>query len=328
MTAVTNEAFDLLNKYGISLKKELKSHSVINLTNSTEDLKISNALYTRLIDSIKNSQIKNIRLPKIMFGVELEFVGSKSPSDVLNFSVKMANLVGDRFLFTGEYTHNDGTLWILGRDGSVRFRDTTIENPFGYELSTPTLDLSNTEHLETLSKVIDLIKTYLHGEVNHTCGTHIHIGFKKSNIIKKSVFKLLSTYSTMEPRVFNTLVPTSRRRNKYCSTTLPYLMNKYQKLSSRFCKFTHNGKCQLLHFEVRQLEGTLDLATILNWAILQATILYDILSNNSDGDYLEQLSHMNAFDILFHYNFSNQLISFFINRIIRFKSKTIQLAID
>lgn len=65
--------------------------------------------------------------------------------------------------------------------------------------------------------------------------------------------------------------------------------NKYQKLSTRFCDFTYDGECSNLHFEFRQLEGTLDLKTILYWAELQTYVLYDLLDNIDDMSYVKSL---------------------------------------
>ena len=103
----------------------------------------------------------------------------------------------------------------------------------------------------------------------------------------------------MEKTVFDPIVPISRRRNKYCHPTKPWPRNKYQKLSSRFCEFSYDGKCNKLHFEFRQLEGTLDLQTILYWAELQTYILYDILNHIDSTQYVKNIMKMNIKIYLF-----------------------------
>ena len=235
----------------------------------------------------------------------------------------MCELLQDKYFYSGTYTHNDGISWILGRDGSINTSDSNLDNPFGCELSSPKLDLYNVSDIETVSTIIDYAKQYLHAHVNKSCGTHIHIGFKHSNIFRGSLCDLLTAYSFMEKTVFDPIVPTSRRRNKYCKQTQPMPCNKYQKLSTRFCDFTYDGECSNLHFEFRQLEGTLDLKTILYWAELQTYVLYDLLDNIDDMSYIKSLMKKNIFEILFHYNFNSSLINFFINRVIEFKSRTI-----
>jgi hypothetical protein len=319
---------ELLSLYGIELKKENKTSSTLRLLNKDSDSRISRGLYDRLLESLNNRSVSKVSLPKVTFGVELEFVGSKSPIHVSNFNTAMIDLFGSRYFYAGSYTHNNGNSWILGRDGSIKYNYSNISYPFGYELSSPKLDLFNKDDINTLAKVIDYIKTYLLGEINLTCGTHIHIGFDNSNsdIYRFSILDLLSAYSRMEKTTFDPIVPSSRRRNRYCKPTRPLLRNKYQKLSSRFCEFSYDGESSVLHFEVRQLEGTLDLDTILYWAKLQSFVLYDLLSHINDPSYIEDLSNRNIFDILFRYDLDPDIVNFFIDRVIEFKSRSIQLS--
>lgn len=324
MPNLNQENADLLALYGITLKKELKASAVLQLKNKDTDSKISRVLYDKLITAIKEQTPHYIKLPNITFGVEFEFVGSKLPENVSDFNTSMYKLLKEKYFYTGAYTHNDGTTWILGRDGSIHFDNTSIIIPFGYELSSPKLDLFNEEHIKQLSQVLELIKTRLFGEVNKSCGTHIHIGFKRDKTMRGSICDLLSVYSYMEAKVFDPIVPKTRRRNRYCANTRPWLHNRYQKLSSRFCEFNYNGECNNLHFEFRQLEGTLDLKTILYWAKLQTYILYDLLDNISNDEYRASIALMNIFDILFHYDFDSDLINFFLDRVIEFKSRSIQ----
>lgn len=315
---------DRLALYGITLKKESKTSAILQLKNKLSDSRISRALYDKLLAAAKDQHPRHVKLPKITFGVELEFIGSREPRDLAEFNLAMYRLVKENYFYAGSYVHNDGTSWILGKDGSIKTNESSLVNPFGYELSSPKLDLSNINHIELLAKVIELIKLHLHAEINNSCGTHIHIGFKRDKTFRCSISELLSTYSHMESKVFDPAVPKSRRRNKYCNKTLPWIRHKYQKLSSRHCSFNYDGECKKLHFEFRQLEGTLDLDTIIYWAILQTHVLYDLLDNIENDDYRASLAAMNIFEVLFHYEFDSNLINFFIDRVIEFKSRTIQ----
>lgn len=315
---------ELLALYGIELKKETKTSSLIRLKNKQEDSRISKILYEKLLSAIDNRKFEKLMLPKITFGVELEFVGSRAPVDLNRFNTKMFGLLGDKYFYAGSYTHNNGSSWILGRDGSIRYANSYLAVPYGYELSTPKLDLFNDNDISTLFEVISACKEYLHAEVNSTCGTHIHIGFVKPRTFRHSVLDVLNSYSFMEKSVFDPIVPSSRRRNRYCKATKPKLREKYQKLSSRFCEFLYDGESSSLHFEFRQLEGTLDLTTILRWAQLQSYILYDLLDNVDNVEYTNELIHMNIFQILCRYDFDLDLINFFIDRVIEFKSRSIQ----
>lgn len=317
---------ELLALYGIELLKESKTSSLIKLYNKPVDSRLSKALYEKLISAIDHRKFKQVFLPKITFGIELEFVGSRISKDVNIFNAKMIELLGDKYFYAGTYTHNDGKSWVLGRDGSIYYENTRIVLPFGYELSTPKLDLFNDNDIRILSTVIGYIKKYLKGEINHTCGTHVHIGFDKPKTFRASILDLLNAYSFMEKTVFDPIVPSSRRRNKYCKPTKPRLREKYQKLSSRFCEFMYDGESTTLHFEFRQLEGTLELQTILYWAKLQAYVLYDLLDHLEDDEYIHELIHLNIFQVLCRYDFDIPLINFFIDRTIEFKSRSIQQA--
>lgn len=310
--------------YGITLKNETKISAILQLKDQSVDSKMSRALYEKLISAIDYHILHDIKLPDITFGIEFEFVGSEDQYDISAFDIEMFRLLKEKYFRSGVYTHNDGTSWILGKDGSININDSSLKEPFGYELSSPKLNLFNADDIKTITTVIEYCKKYLHAEVNKSCGTHIHIGFKHNNIFRGSICDLLSAYSVMEKTVFDPIVPTSRRRNKYCHPTKPWPRNKYQKLSSRFCEFSYDGECNKLHFEFRQLEGTLDLQTILYWAELQTYVLYDLLDHIDNMQYVKNIMKMNIFDILFNYNFDSSLINFFIDRIIKFKSRSIQ----
>lgn len=321
---------DLLLQHGITLKKELKASSVIQLYNSNEDLRISKNLYDKLLYAIGHASNNELHLPKIYFGIEFEFVGSALQNDLTKFNLDMYKLLGTSFFSCiNSYQHNDGKFWLLGRDGSIHWPDSQLEHPYGYELSSPKLELFNQDDIDTVSNVINLIKSDLRGEVNKTCGTHVHIGFDCKGASREELQKLLYSYSNIENKVFDPIVPGSRRRNRYCGRTVSNTHSKYQKLSARYCEFDMFTKnCNNVHLESRQLEGTLDFLTIYNWAILQASVLYDMFNiitsrSVSFNDYSASLVNKNIFDILFEYNFTKELRNFFIERAVKLKSRCI-----
>lgn len=329
---ITNNNFRLLANYGITLKKESKAFAIIKLYNKEEDVRLSRNLYDKLLNAISSASSSTNKLPKTYFGVELEFVGSISWEASSNFDESMHALLKESYFnCASSYQHNDGKIWILGRDGSIRWEpDTKIHYPYGYELSSSRMELFNEDDMSTLKTILDLVKNNLHAEVNESCGTHIHIGFDCKGAKREDLKNLLCIYAELESKVFDPIVPRSRRRNKYCRHTTDQLRAKYQKLSSRYCSFNLFSRdcCKNIHLESRQLEGTLDFNTIKYWAIFQATILYDILCMIIEypdllNEYRSSLKSKNIFDILFSYNFDNDVISFFIDRVIQFKSRTI-----
>lgn len=320
---------DLLALYGINLVKELKSGSSLILKNNDTESRMSSALFEKLISAANDAATQFPKLPKISFGVEFEFVGDSTYIEELD--AKMRELFHDDYINAFAYRHNNGKCWILGKDSSIDISESDLTIPCNYELSTPKLKLSSKKDIDLLRQVIELVKTVLHGEVNSSCGTHVHIGLPINDmtLTKVDLKNLLTVYSSIESRVFDPLVPKSRRRNKFCKKTEPWLDKKYQKLSTRYCTFNYSNeevKCDKLHLECRQLEGTLDVDLVLAWLLLQVNIILDVLNaiKTDNLRYLNELSDRNAFDVLFKYDFSSDIINLFIDRIIRFKSRSIQ----
>lgn len=325
MTIDIEKSNELLRDYGISNCREFKNYVTFNAEWADGTQRSSKSLFTKLLSAAENAARLKFNLPDITIGVELEFVGSHARDNILEFSASMHRLTDGGFFYVGSYYHNDGTFWSLGKDGSIKYAS-THENPlFGYELSSSKLPLCESS-LSLLHDVTDLIKDKLHGEVNNSCGTHIHIGFPCNGMSYGKITRLLETYSEMEKSVFDPIVPTSRRRNKYCHSTSTTIRSKYNKLSARYCRFSFNGDCNVFHLECRQLEGTLDSNVIRHWITLQVAVLYDIISHIDDLDYLCSLKGCNAFDILLRYAFestNNETQKFFLKRAFEFKSRTI-----
>ena len=332
----------LLALYGIELKKEHDNHVILRLKNKDTDSRMSRKLYDKLISAIMRSTVHDIKLPKITIGIEFEFIGEEHANSCADFTTELKHLgIWNDFTYSYMHHHNDGSEWALGRDGSIKWNTldlipprtkSIIINPVGYELSTPKLELFNHSHIPLLCDILSAVKTHLKGTVNRTCGTHVHIGFQMNEIYKDHIRCMLAYYSHMEKKVFDPIVPGSRRNNLFCKKTTTDLENKYQKLNSRYSQFNTSQKCDNLRFESRQLEGTLDIYEVIYWAKLQTYIVYDLLDSTHDllcdGEdksyiYRSKLMQMNIFDILFHYNFDSSMISFFIDRVIKFKSRSI-----
>lgn len=313
-----------LSLLGIKLKNETTSCSIMQLKNSLCDTRIAQPLYKSLLSAIELYNLRSIDLPKITFGVELEFVGDANLKALCDFNMAMVKLLSDKYYYTDRYCHNDGNQWILGKDGSIKFDSRS--NEFGYELSSAKMNLFNECDIILLKNVLACIENHLHGRVNTSCGTHIHLGFSHSGsynkIYRRDISHILRAYSKMEEIAFDPLVPAYRRRNTYCESTEPIIGNKRQKLSARYCRFNDmSNQCEQIRFEARQLEGTLDLTTILNWATLQTNVIYDIMSHLDNSKYIKNLTESNSFDLLFKYDLSSDCISFFIDRIVKFKSR-------
>lgn len=309
-----------LELFGIKLKNETSNNSILQFKNILHDTKMSRHLYSRLLDVINSYKSSHINIPEITFGVELEFIGYADQQALRNFNLAMTRMLHNKYLFTGKYYHNNGDRWILGRDGSINFNKS--ENEFGYELSSAKLSLSSAHDILLLKTVLSCIDRYLNGRVNESCGTHIHLSLPYDGIYRPDISRLLYSYSLMEAIAFDPLVPASRRRNTYCKPTQPSVSEKRQKLSARYCEFNEQSfQCDVLRFESRQLEGTLDLNTILNWTILQSHVIYDLISHLNNRKYIKNLESSDAFQLLFRYDLSLDCINFFLDRIVRFRSR-------
>lgn len=319
---LTNETLAL---FGIEAIETPRGNVIIKLKGSKEPVKMSKLLYQKLVSAACNYSIHDIKLPLVKFGIEFEFIGSADQDSVVRFSTAMIDLVGEsKYVYAGRYSHNDGTVWILGKDSSINYLESTVSSATGYELTTPAIDFTDKSQVETLYKVVSLIKTHLNGEVNKTCGTHIHISVCKEKTFARDIKTTLTAYSKMESVVFDPIVPSSRRRNRFCKPTTNFIASKYQKVSSRYCSFNHNHECNNIHYEFRQLEGTLDVQLILYWIKLHTYILCDLLDHCLIPEYIDSITNKNIFDLLFYFNFDSEFISFFIKRVIDFKSRSIQ----
>ncbi|GEM_PF-4632981 len=205
-------------------------------------------------------------LEDMTFGVEFEFSGLLSPTAKQAFIDEMKKLVGERFA----EKETDSEKWILGYDSSI----ITKAGYYGYELRTPILHHTESDY-QLLSKVLGLVKVHLKGEVNQSCGTHIHFGnfarcsdryhliMEQESYSSKymETFKNMSLcYGVLEQAVFDRLVDRSRRRdnNEYCESCKEWKEERHRKMNLE-C-YEGNGT-----LENRHHHGTLDIDDIWHW---------------------------------------------------------------
>ena len=206
------------------------------------------------------------KLKDMTFGVEFEFSGLLSETAKQAFIDDMKALVGERFA----EKETDSEKWILGYDSSIK----TKAGYYGYELRTPILHHTEADY-QLLSKVLGLVKIHLKGEVNQSCGTHIHFGnFTRCSdyyylIMEKDTYrteymdtfkKLSLCYGALEQAVFDRLVDRSRRKdnNEYCESCKKWKEKRHRKINLE-C-YEDNGT-----LENRHHHGTLDVDNIWHW---------------------------------------------------------------
>lgn len=261
-----DSCYDTLNVLGINIVRHNAKKSRIVFKNSGNQYHIKNENIDKLVESIKkNVEYKRNKL-NVTIGVEIEFIGHRFHIDDFNKAIK--KVVGSkRYECLLHYSHNDGSKWILGTDGSIR-TDTWEDR--GFELTSPKLNPSSKKDMGELNSVLTLIKTIMSGTTNRSCGTHIHMSFKQpfknsSNICDH----FARSYGISEASLFDKLVPLNRRsnRSRWCRSNLPcrWVNSRYYKLNLA----NADTRSDYLHLEFRQLDGTLDFEKIYSWIKVQ-----------------------------------------------------------
>lgn len=286
--------------------------SIIVFKSSNNRYKIKTSNLQSIIDSTKDILGRRLDLTNKYIGVELEFIGNASK--LPEFIDSMYRLVGkNNFKYTDFYNHNDGDMWVLGTDMSVKWKRTDNKikrsQASSFELTSPILSLSSKDDIEMLKSVCDLIKSKLDGYTNQTCGTHIHMSFPVDKALLDDYYAsnveflryFAKAYKVSEESLFDKLVPDGRRanHNKYCkSVTLKGIESRYRKLNFR--NFTCNS--DNLHLEFRQLDGTLNANKILAWTKLQSLFVdntiesWDMTQDDPQKITLESLLISDTFD--------------------------------
>lgn len=323
---IDEKAIAILNALGITIVKKCPVKSKIMFKSSGRSYRMNNAELLNLISGTKSSfNYKRIKKLKVKIGVEFEFIGKRDKQK--NFIKKMTALVGaDNFSTPLKYNHNDGSKWVLGKDGSVAptSNDSGLEMS-GYELTTPILNVNSKSDMAMLEKVCELIQIEFEGHTNKKCGTHIHMSFpvndydlkwSKGHMADNELLKhFCRSYSKSECTLFDQLVPNNRRGDnaKYAkSVSVSGLLDRYRKLNFGNAESGSDN----LHLEFRQLSGTLDYDIIYSWIKIQKMFCEFTMHtwNNSRAHFYENKAiQLNLEDIIgtktFNENISETLLT-------------------
>lgn len=217
----------------------------------------------------------DLKPESLTYGFEFEFIGTSKLSARKKFKAYMEDQ-GIPYVFTGKYGDNQSDSWTLGSDSSVGGDKTgklSDGGLFGYELVSPVL---RTKDFNQIEVVLSGIRNILAGQVDSTCGTHVHIGnlgglthknpSSNGNTVSSFMDSVVWLYSKLQPFLFNNLVKKDRGWNPFCGRYIDgmYEKNKYLALTSRGIHGT---------LEVRLHHGTLDAHEIIQWAELHAKFL-------------------------------------------------------
>ena len=229
----------------------------------------------------------------LTFGIEFEFTAPKSRLN--EFQNKMAEIVGkDRFANAEDKFIDNTKQWVLGTDSSI----SKINGGLGCELTTPVFHLTD-DCAKEIRDVLDCIKNVFHGEVNESCGTHIHIGHfapidegyyqtlvdEYQSYLHDKLEQYVELYARFETSVFDRLVLYSRRRNRnrYCQSC-NHCDVQFDSHGERYLKI--NMTCMRIYqnLENRQHHGTLDFDEIWSWMTLNGYFLLTCLQNPKSLD--------------------------------------------
>ena len=220
----------------------------------------------------------------LTFGVELEICLPRSAN--LRDMMKDAGIPRNKFNSTADYSSQDYDIWQAKNDCSL----SCSSGFFNIEIVSPVL--SGTADIELVKKVIVSIKKF-GGEVNETCGVHIHIGFdglvkpgKSFNAPERTALvNNLADITAEFDQSLMLMVERDRwsqaccRRYKDYSEHETYDMNHQRsKLASRDCAVAFGSHSQIINakrflsnfenkrtIEFRLLEGCLDENKVAAW---------------------------------------------------------------
>jgi hypothetical protein len=133
------------------------------------------------------------------FGVEVEFLSNFSRTEVS----RQINAATGIPIYLASYSDKDSSKWRLKTDSSIR------SSMNGMELVTPVL--KGEDDMAKLRDVMAVLGSI--GEVNVSCGLHVHIGVDKLD--QNQYKKLLKLWLKYEIAC-DYLQPMSRRNNTYC----------------------------------------------------------------------------------------------------------------
>jgi len=181
-----------------------------------------------------------------------------------------------------------GVLTEVVGDGSVRYEDQSGEEGSGAEVKVT----MRSENPVRLKSIVDKINA-MGGEVNTTCGMHVHLD--QRGVSKVTATKRAKRLVKALPALM-LLVPQSRLENRFCQKNLPIpKQGTYRFSSDRYMMINYlSAYRKHKTIEVRLHGGTLDFWKVLGWIklcqFIQNSSEIDILAKNNTESYHAQVS--------------------------------------
>lgn len=286
------EQLSVLNELGLDVTRCNNKYARIVFKHSGKEYRINTDELIKLSNSLDKKHDFSHERNFTRIGVEIEFFGNINKRHA--FCEAMRKLVGENQLeVTDRYQHNGGQRWVLGRDGSLHRSPNMCQSMQGFELTSPILMLNDEQDIEMLEKVIELIKSEFEGEVNKTCGLHVHLSVPYMHPSYDLRKYLAHAYKVNESICFDKVVERRRVRSRWATSCDPEnTFSRYRKLN--LC--TMNAEDEQLHLEFRQLEGTLDFGKIYAWIKLLKTftdIMLDTYKKTNEQRVAESVNNSN-----------------------------------
>ncbi len=228
--------------------------------------------YVELEGLLKNKGRFSV-LPTYAFGIELE--GTHIARERLGQELNRAGILSE----TEHYNHGLRNLFKITTDATIR-------GPHPFELVSP--KLFGAEGFKTLSKVCEIVKQ-LGGQVNRSCGLHVHIDAWNFDIA--DVRRLIRVIWRIEQPVLHFLIPQSRRNGQYSRAVTEELVRKINRMrsieslariQSRY--FSINLAAWFRHrtFEFRNHSGTFSEMKVISWIVF-ILMLMDAVKRGMDA---------------------------------------------
>tara|TARA_R100000655_G_scaffold40580_2_gene76347 strand:+ start:31518 stop:32321 length:804 start_codon:yes stop_codon:yes gene_type:complete len=213
------------------------------------------------------------------FGVEIEFICSKSQSEICRIINRDTGIE----CVPAGYSDRDTSKWRMKTDGSL--------SRGGLELVTPILsDMEDLKKLQEVIKVLDV-----HGKVNSSCGIHVHTDARNTSTLQvRKLMKYIAKYEL----AMNKLVSKSRRgSSRWCSDNYQNVrdnrlmdfktpteffvhlngMSKRKLVRSitgtRYYKWNFQNYMNHGSVENRMHQGSLNVEKITNWILLNQAMV-------------------------------------------------------
>jgi len=225
------------------------------------------------------------------FGIELEFKSSANHADVterINTALRSVAWETGEDHHTawnyGGYRHDTNqsnrTTWTVKTDASINNDGVMASHPHGVEVVSPIL--KGSKSFKIIKAVCEAITPI--AKITRTCGFHVHHG-----VLAAELRDIANAWWKVE-RPIMTLVPSSRRDNRFCQTwqrqfgtrSENYFFNPSvgvdrirhtfqmtgRYLTLNFCSFWSHGTV-----EFRVHSGTNDADKVINWVVYTQSVI-------------------------------------------------------